>query len=247
LFPHYVTDEPIKFFIIEILYVEFKKFLYYNFYVKVKTLTLKKNLIPEATIRRLSTYLRCLRISLEKGEEIVSSPLLAERCHVSESLIRRDLTYFGEFGIKGKGYKTKELIAAIEYILGIHTPIKVILLGCGSLGRAVLRHLKKVPYFDVVAAFDKENKKCGEQFNGTKILHISQLKGVAEREKPRMAVIAIPPEELQEAIDLLAKCGIKGILSFTLSQVKVPKNVTLNFVDIAAEMEFLFYKINQKQ
>lgn len=219
--------------------------MYYNFYVKVKTLTLKKSLIPEATIRRLSIYLRCLRISMEKGEDIVSSPMLAERCHVSESLIRRDLTYFGEFGIKGKGYKTKELIAAIEQILGIHNLIKVILVGCGSLGRAVIRHLKKIPYFNIIGAFDKNADRCGEEFEEIKIMHTTRLPEVAMREKPQMAIIAIPPEGLQETVDLLAKLGIKGILSFTLSQVKVPKNIILNFVDIAAEMEFLFYKINQ--
>lgn len=220
--------------------------MYYNFYVKVKTLTLKKNLIPEATIRRLSIYLRCLRLSLEKGEDIVSSPLLAERCRVSESLIRRDLTYFGEFGIKGKGFRTHELIAAIETILGINNPIKIILVGCGNLGRAVLRHLKRIPYFNVVGSFDKDIKKCGKVVEGVKIQHISKLEEVVKREKPKMAIISISQDNLQEIVDLLAKNGIKGILSFTLSQIKVPKGVTLNFVDIAAEMEFLFYKINQQ-
>ncbi len=212
--------------------------------MKVKTLT-SKNLIPEASIRRLSIYLRCLRLSAEKGEEVVSSSLLASRCNISESLIRRDLSYFGEFGIKGKGYKTKDLIAAIENILGIVDPIKIIVLGCGSLGRALIRHLKNIPYFNIIAAFDKDKNKCGKEEKGVKIYHIFKLPEIAKKEKPKMALISISSDSLQEVVDLLAENGIKAILSFTLSQIRKPPGVRLHFIDIAAEMEFLFYQINK--
>ena len=204
-------------------------------------------MIPEATIRRLSIYLRCLRHSLEEGEEIVLSSEIAKRCGISSSLVRKDLSYFGEFGIKGRGYRTGELISAIEKIIGIHDKIGIIIIGAGNLGRALIRHLNEIPYFYIIAAFDKNQEKCGISIDGVEVFHISQLSEITKKTRPEVAVLAIPPDSLQETLDWLAAHGIKGILSFALSSVKTPKNVELGFVEIAAEIEYLLYKINRRR
>lgn len=203
--------------------------------------------IPEATIRRLSIYLRCLRHSLSTGEEMVLSSHIANQCGISSSLVRKDLSYFGEFGIKGRGYKTRELIAAIEKIIGIHNRTRVIIIGAGNLGRALLRHLDEIPYFDVVAAFDKSEERCGIEIDGIKVFHISHLSEVVKETRPEVAVLAIPPEGLQEMVNMLSSLGVKGVLSFALSSVKIPRGLELSFVEIASEIEYLIYKINRRR
>ncbi len=202
-------------------------------------------MIPEATIRRLSVYLRCLRRGLRRGEELVLSTQLARRCGTSASLVRKDLSYFGGFGIKGKGYRVADLIHAIESILGINKPIALILVGVGSLGRAILRYLQEVPYFNILGAFDNDEKKWGRRVGRVEVLPAHFLRRFLEENPVDLGVIAIPPEGVEEVVDTLERGGVRGVLSFALAEFEVPRNMVLEFVDIAAELEFLYYKANK--
>ncbi len=201
--------------------------------------------IPEVSIRRLSTYLRCLRQAEAEGQEWVQSSDLARTCGISGSLVRKDLSYFGEFGIRGKGYRVGELSKAIEEIIGINEPIRVIIVGAGNLGRALIHHLKEIPYFKVLAAFDRNEKKIGKRINGVEVLPIGEIEGFYKKHAPQIAVLAIPPEGLQETVNLLSRAGIKGILSFALQGIKAPPGVVINYVEIASEIEYLAYKIKK--
>ncbi len=204
-------------------------------------------MIPEATIRRLSIYHRCLRrvFSKGKGDEIVSSSTIARRCGTSPSQLRKDLSYFGGFGIKGKGYRVKELVLAIERILGIDKKITVILVGVGSLGRAVLRYLQGVPYFEVLGAFDRDEGKWGKKIGNVEVAPSDSLPEFLKENRVELGVISTSPEGVQEVVDTLWEGGVKGVLSFALAEVEVPRDMVLEFVDIAAELEFLYYKANK--
>ncbi len=201
--------------------------------------------IPEASIRRMSIYLRCIRRAEERGEELIHSRQLAERCGTSPSLIRKDLSYFGGFGIKGKGYRVKYLRRAIEEILGINEPAKVLLVGAGSLGRAVLRYLQEVPYFQILAAFDRDGSKWGMKVGEVEVLPSERMEEFLRKAPADLAVLCIPPDGVQEVVNLLGRLGVKGILSFALSEIKIPSGVELTFVDIASELEYLYYKVNK--
>ncbi len=201
--------------------------------------------IPEVSIRRLSTYLRCLRQAKAEGQEWIQSSDLARSCGISGSLVRKDLSYFGEFGIRGKGYRVGELAKAIEEIIGINEPIKVVIVGAGNLGRALIHHLREIPYFKVLAAFDRNPKKIGKRINGVEVLHIGEIENFYREKAPQIAVLAIPPEGLQETVNLLSKAGIRGILSFALQGIETPPGVVINYVEIASEIEYLAYKIKK--
>ncbi len=204
-------------------------------------------MIPEATIRRLSVYLRCLRRGLRRGEKMVRSGQLARRCGTSASLVRKDLSYFGGFGIKGKGYKVASLIDSIERILGINKPIGLVLIGVGNLGSAILRYLQSVPYFTILGAFDQDREKWGKKVGRVEILPSPSLGDFLKNHPAELGVIAIPPDGVQEVVNTLWKGGVKGVLSFALSELEVPEGMVLQFVDIAAELEFLYYKANKSK
>ncbi len=204
-------------------------------------------MIPEATIRRLSVYLRCLRRAKARGEDMALSSLLAHRCGVSASLVRKDLSYFGGFGIKGKGYRVDELIRSIEGILGIDRPIRVVQIGVGNLGSAILRYLQQVPYFKILAAFDIDERKWGKRVGEVEIRSCGEL-GEFLRENPaELGVISIPPDGVQDVIDTLWRGGVKGVMSFALAEIDVPEGMVLQFVDIASELEFLYYKAKKQK
>ncbi len=160
--------------------------------------------------------------------------------------MRKDLSYFGGFGIKGRGYDTKKLIEAIERIIGIHIKIKLIIVGMGNLGRALIRHLKEISYFKIIGAFDRDERKVGGKIEDVEVFHESRLPSFLRERKPEIALLAIPPESLQEVVNLLGEGEIKGILSFALSPVKIPVGVEISFVEIASEIEYLSYKINKR-
>ncbi len=201
--------------------------------------------IPEVSIRRLSTYLRCLRQARSQGQEWIQSSELAKSCGISGSLVRKDLSYFGEFGVRGKGYRVAELVKAIEEIIGINEPIRVVIVGAGNLGRALIHHLQEIPYFRVLAAFDRDHEKIGRKINGVQVLHIGDIGKFYKKHFPQIAILAIPPEGLQETVNLLSQAGIKGILSFALQGIKTPPGVVINYVEIASEIEYLAYKIKK--
>ena len=204
-------------------------------------------MIPEATIRRLSVYLRCLRRGLRRGERMVRSGQLARRCGTSASLVRKDLSYFGGFGIKGKGYRVESLIDSIEKILGINKPVGLVLIGVGNLGSAILRYLQSVPYFTILGAFDRDQKKWGKKVGRIEILPVLSLGDFLREHPAELGVIAIPPDGVQDVVNTLSEGGVKGVLSFALSELEVPEGMVLQFVDIAAELEFLYYKANKSK
>ena len=138
--------------------------------------------IPEATIRRLSNYLKCLEDLEQKGEKVASSALIALICDVNAAQVRKDFAYFGEFGIRGMGYNVKELRFHIREILGTNREWRIAVVGVGNLGSALLMYkgfLKQS--YKIVAAFDAEpvkvighiSEKMGKPIE---ILHIDRLK-----------------------------------------------------------------------
>ncbi len=183
--------------------------------------TLKYSKVPEATIRRLSRYSRCLEELEEKGEKVVSSAQLASKCAVNSAQVRKDLAYFGEFGIRGVGYYVKDLLSDIKRILGSNKEWRMAVIGMGNLGSALLSYKDFLKQnYKIVAAFDidppkvigKVSEKLGKPME---VLHINRIKEVAKDRKIEIALIATPPSEAQGVVQILVDAGIRGILNFT--------------------------------
>ncbi|HSB04029.1 MAG TPA: redox-sensing transcriptional repressor Rex [Thermodesulfobacteriota bacterium] len=211
---------------------------------------MKYSKVPEATIRRLSRYSRCLEELEEKGEKVVSSAQLANKCAVNSAQVRKDLAYFGEFGIRGVGYYVKDLLSDIKRILGSNKEWRMALVGMGNLGSALMSYKDFLKQnYKIVAAFDidpprvigRVSEKLGKP---VEVLHINRIKEVARERKIEIALIATPPSEAQAVAQLLVEAGIKGILNFAPAQITVPEGFVIKDVFFTTILDNLAYLLS---
>ena len=208
---------------------------------------MKKMRIPEDSVRRLSRYLRNLRYLIKEGVETISSEELAQDIYVSAAQVRKDLSYFGDFGTRGVGYSVRNLIAEIEGILGLNRKWSLVLVGAGRLGSALLnyRGFEQLG-FQFSVAFDNNPDKIGKKVGGVKVEGYSELETIIEKERIKIAVITVPGAAAQEVTDRLVKAGIKAILNFSPRYLNVPADVSVKAVDIAMEVGNLTYHLIHK-
>lgn len=205
----------------------------------------KSERIPRATIRRLAVYVQVLENMERNGIEVISSGPLAKACDVNASQVRKDLAYFGEFGVRGVGYHVVSLIAAIKASLGVDRQWRAVLVGVGNLGRALLHYSEfKMRGFHIVGAFDCDPFKIGEQVYGLEVTCTSNLKAAAVAENVEIGMITTPPERAQRAADHLIDAGIKGILNFAPARISVPDGVFVEYVDFFHYLYALTFNIS---
>ncbi|TDT68619.1 redox-sensing transcriptional repressor [Hypnocyclicus thermotrophus] len=202
---------------------------------------MKEERISPKVIERLTKYLRCLE-NLPQ-EDYISSEELAEKMGFTAAQVRKDLSNFGEFGIRGKGYQVRNLYADIEKILGVHKTNNVIIVGMGRLGNALFSEPEFTKEsFNIVGIFDNSENKIGKEINGIKIRDIKELEHFINRkEDVNIAIITVPKSVAQELTDYLVKCGIKAILNFAPIKLNVPKNVVVENIDLYAKLQELNY------
>jgi redox-sensing transcriptional repressor len=197
--------------------------------------------VPDEAIRRLPLYLRGLLLSSDQGQENMSSQNLADFLSVNSWQIRKDFSYFGDFGTPGVGYNIKKLIKQINKILRLDVGHKAALVGAGNLGSAVLAYTGfKIYGLDITAAFDSNPKKIGRKINRIVIEDASNI-GALKRRNVDLGIIAVPRSAAQVTADALVKAGIKGILNFSPCHIIVPKKVKVITIDIAMALARLPY------
>ncbi|MHC4356418.1 MAG: redox-sensing transcriptional repressor Rex [Planctomycetota bacterium] len=197
--------------------------------------------IPDETIRRLPIYLRGLLFSAEQGKQSISSRDLADFVGVNSWQIRKDFSYFGDFGTRGVGYRIEKLTKQIKKILKLDVVRNAALVGVGNLGSAVLAYPGFGIYgFDIAAAFDTDPRKIGRKVKNITIESASKL-GTLRARNIDLAVIAVPREAAQQTADKLVKAGVKGILNFSPCYITVPRNVKVITLDIAMDLARLPY------
>lgn len=199
--------------------------------------------IPRKTIYRLSIYLRCLQRLKSNAIRTVSSDALAKAAGVKPTQLRKDLTYFGQFGTRGLGYDVEQLAAMITDLLGTKRLQPVILIGVGNLGLALLSYRGfEQEGFEIVAAFDVNVVRRNKQIKQP-IHPMEKLESFVRERGVRMAIITVPATSAQEVTNRLVSCGIAGILNFAPIVLQVPEEVTVNNVNLAIELENLSYFI----
>lgn len=201
-------------------------------------------IIPRKTIYRLSVYLRCLARLREKSIQTVSSEALAKVAGVKPTQLRKDLTYFGQFGTRGLGYDVAELSKMITDELGTTSLQPVVLIGVGDLGSALLsyRGFEKEG-FEIVAAFDIEPKRKREKKFSQPIFGMEQLAEFLQKTNVKMGILTVPPAVAQEVANSIVQHGVTGILNFAPIVLTVPEDVMVNNVNLAIELENLSYFI----
>jgi len=195
--------------------------------------------IPSNVIPRLSLYYRSI---LEARKDFLSSEEISKITYFSASQIRKDLAYFGQFGIPSRGYDTKKLKKVIERILGLDRKWEVVLVGVGNLGSALLSYKGfSQQGFYIRYAFDKDKRKIGKRVGSVLVRDIDELERVLKKKKVSLAILAVPKEKVQSIVERLVNCGIKAILNFAPIRPYVPKGVIILNIDLSIELERLAY------
>ncbi|HKW01104.1 MAG TPA: redox-sensing transcriptional repressor Rex [Vicinamibacterales bacterium] len=199
--------------------------------------------VSELTASRLSVYLRCLNTLDAAGLKTISSKALAEQFHLNAAQIRKDLAYFGEFGVRGVGYYVKELKRHLRAILGLDRTVRVAILGAGNLGLALADYPGfRQEGFSIVALYDTERTKIGRKSRGgVRICNITEFKKSAKRDHVDIAVVAVPAESAQGVVNTAVQAGIRAILNFSPGSLKVPPGVKLKNVDLTVSLESLSF------
>jgi redox-sensing transcriptional repressor len=202
--------------------------------------------IPEMTVRRLSIYSRCLAQLDEDGVKTISSQELAERFHLNSAQVRKDLAYFGEFGIRGIGYYVANLRAELSRLLGLDREWRVALVGFGNLGSALFHYRGFARQgFRIAAIVDDDPAKAGRPVDGLEILPLAELPRVVKQQGIQIGVIAVPGESAQAVADRLVAAGVRAVLNFAPARLEVPKDVRLQNVDLSIELENLSFHLAQ--
>lgn len=201
--------------------------------------------IPAATITRLSIYSRALETMAEEGVAVVSSKHLADVCSVNPAQIRKDLAYFGQFGVRGVGYFVKELLFDIKKILGLNKQWNLAIVGMGNLGCALLAHqnFSKQGY-RFVAAFDADLMKVGRKLATGLLIHpVDELVRVCRDAGAEIGVICTPPDKAQEIANRFLEVPVKAILNFAPVQIQVPDGCKVENVDFTVKLDNLAYHL----
>ena len=206
---------------------------------------LKRDDISDRVIQRLTKYLSILH-DMKKYEEYINSSELSKIMNTTSAQIRRDLSTFGEFGIRGKGYDIENLISIIERTLGIDRINKVILVGHGKVGEMLTSNTEVLgKSFNIVEVFDKSPSKVGKEIKdlNIKIKDIKDIDSDLGKINVDTAILSVIKEQAQIVTDILVKNHIKGILNFTTYKLETPDDVAVVDVNISANLQELnFWK-----
>ncbi|OPX20438.1 MAG: redox-sensing transcriptional repressor Rex [Desulfobacca sp. 4484_104] len=209
---------------------------------------MKFSKIPSATITRLSLYSRSLEELYHNDVKVIASDKLAQKCGVNPAQVRKDLAYFGEFGVRGVGYFVKELLFEIKKILGLNKRWKMALVGIGNLGSALVAH-ENFPKqgYEFVAVFDIDPAKVGHRLpSGQKIYHVDEMSRLISEQEVEIGVIATPANQAQNAARALIDAGVKAILNFAPIQIQVPEGFIIENVDFTVKLDNLAYHLTME-
>lgn len=198
---------------------------------------------PSVTLRRYPIYLKALRKIKEEGKDRIMSCELATYVGIKSTTIRRDFSLIGSLGKQGYGYDVDELIKIFSDELGVNYDEKIVLVGAGNLGKAMLNYNKWNDVVgEIVCAFDANPSKCSANIK----IPVYDIKDIEEKlpDGCRIAILCISDNKVQETIDLLAKVGIKGIVDFTHVHYNVPEGVIIKSVDVVSMIQELVFTTN---
>jgi redox-sensing transcriptional repressor len=200
--------------------------------------------VAPSTIHRLSLYRRFLEACVEAGRPTVSSRLLAEAGGATPAQVRKDLSFFGSFGRRGVGYAAGDLAEHLRDILGLGRSYRVVLVGGGCLGAALV-HFEgfRSRGFEIVAVYDTDPAEVGAALEGLTVRELARLEADLEAQPADIGVIGVPPAEAQAVADRLVRAGVRALLNFAPVNLTVPAGVSVKHVDLALELDGLAFAL----
>jgi redox-sensing transcriptional repressor len=203
----------------------------------------RESKIPEATVQRLSIYLRYVTQLHRDGVKVVSSYDLSKGCGFKAAQVRKDFAYFGELGVRGVGYYVKDLYVDLKKILGLVDIWEVALVGSGHLGSALLAYRGFQEYgFVISAVFDKEAGSLPEKPHSQhRILPMTQLEETIRDRGIKIAIVAVPAAAAEEVVESLVKAGVQAILNFAPIKLEGRPGIKIRNVDLAVDLGVLSF------
>ncbi len=199
--------------------------------------------ISELTISRLSIYLRCVDQLVDAGVETVSSQQLAKRFNLNSAQIRKDLAYFGEFGVRGVGYNVPELRQYVIEILGLDRERRLVIVGAGNLGSALCHYSGfSGGNFLVVAVLDSDPSRTGDPTPaGLLVEDAERLPEIVSQRQVEIGIITTPAAAAQGVCDRMVDAGLRTILNFAPIRLRAPDTVLVKTVDLKVYLEELSF------
>lgn len=196
--------------------------------------------LPRATIRRLPRYLRALEAAADRDS--IPSEELAVAADTNAAIVRRDMSLLGFSGVRGVGYDVASLRSHIRAELGLTADVRVAIVGAGNLGRALANYGGfSRRGFRVVALYDIDPEKVGDEVGGVPVRNLTDLPGDSRREGLDIGIIATPGAVAQQVAERLAEAGIRSILNFAPTRVRVGNGIEVRQVDLSTELQILSY------
>lgn len=206
----------------------------------------RPRIAPEPTLRRLPVYLRHLKEQQGPGREFVSCTDIGLALKLDPTQVRKDLEVTGVAGRPRRGYRTSEVIAAIEGFLGFDNVNEAFLVGAGSLGAALLGYRRFEEYgLRIVAAFDADPERAGRSIHDKPVLPLEKLDDLARRMHVLIGVITVPAEAAQGVADLLVGAGIRAIWNFAPVRLRLPETVIVHNEDLYGSLASLSQKLGK--
>lgn len=205
--------------------------------------TFEGHRIPKAVIKRLSLYARILQRMAISGIDKVSSKELGDTLGLNSAQIRKDLAYFGQFGVPGFGYYVADLHTKIKSILGTDRTVRMALVGVGNLGQALLSYTTAFTRdgFKVVAAFDADKRKVGGERMGVPVFHSGEMEQRIRELAVDIIILSVPAGVAQQVVDKAVTAGVSAILNFVPERLIALPGVKIHYVDLSIEIESLSY------
>jgi redox-sensing transcriptional repressor len=204
--------------------------------------------VPAVTVPRLALYLRKLRELRARGVERISSKDLAGMIDLNAAQIRKDFSYFGEFGTRGVGYEVARLVDEISHCLGLDRSWNVIIVGAGLLGTALARYRGfSEQGFRLVAMFDSSAAVIGASYGTGRVRSIADLEDFCREEHVDIALVTVPAGEADGSVGRLAAAGVKAVLNFAPVKVHTPEDVLVRQVDLSSELMSLTFYLDREQ
>lgn len=204
--------------------------------------------VPAVVVKRLPRYYRYLGELINQDVKRISSNALSLKMNVTASQIRQDFNYFGGFGQQGYGYNVNHLYSEIGEILGLNDGDTTVIIGAGNLGRALASHNTfEKRGFKLIGIFDNDENIIGSVINGIKVMSVDTLEDFLKKNRVDIGILTVPKAAVVETAEHLVKCGVKGLLNFSYTELNFDKEVAVENVHLSDPLMTLSYKIKQNK
>ncbi len=196
--------------------------------------------LSAATVARLPLYQRVVADAALRGESVVDSTVLGTRAGVTPATVRRDLAGLGTLGTRGTGYEVDLLGQRLAEALGHDRRCDVVLVGLGHLGHALATSRTFLaPGARLSALYDVDPEVVGTTVGGLVVHDLAD--GV---EAASVAVLAVPAGAAQDVAERCVRAGIRALLNFSPTVLRVPPGVAVQDVDLSTELQILLYHLH---